>query len=110
MGKVICHVGWGGREHHGRQARVAARYLLLGGEAGPAVVLLEDLAESAVAHDHPVVQEEQLCVDLRSGRRRRRIWCTSQVHQSGAAGVARDGGSDGNRYSVDLHSEIHSLV
>lgn len=40
------------------------RYLFLGVEVGPAVVLLENLAEPAVAHDHPVVEQEQLPVNL----------------------------------------------
>lgn len=31
---------------------------------GPTVVLLENLAEPAVAHDHPVIEQEQLPVDL----------------------------------------------
>ena len=40
------------------------KYLLLGDETSPAVVLLQDLAEPAVAHDNPVVQQEELPVDL----------------------------------------------
>lgn len=39
-------------------------YLFLGHEARPAVVFFQDLAEPTVAHDHPVVQQEQLLVYL----------------------------------------------
>lgn len=39
-------------------------YLLLGHVARPSIMLFQDLAEPAVAHDHPVVQQEQLRVYL----------------------------------------------
>ena len=58
------------------------KYLLLGDETSPAVVLLQDLAEPAVAHDHPVIQQEELPVDL--------VYIKMRQHRKTAAVVGGD--------------------